>query len=1249
MSKYSLKEYYKKILKEDVQPTFDFYDEEGNVDTVKSTDVKDDLNSIQSFTFQEIEKIADEIRKDSSINTLIDNATISLDIPGEGEFFNGIKRDVKFENFLMLLFIAKESDEFDFSRILSINNEKISTTGIESLVASRSIKGSMLSESSNSTSRNLLLSTADMKSIESKVVDAKSHKDFKEHFINYMIISCSLAKTKDVQDLYTSSYSKRSSFISEIKKDFKSYFNIIMLNNLNKMAADQEFNSFFTSQGKIIGCLFEDILSRQYNGILNTKSNKKKIIALLFCQVLLGTINGSEFDKRFTGTPLQNTDVNASYIKDFETFFLSQILNKDKVDVFKTNIEKLNDFTLPTQIADIDLVLNMSNACFDFLVAESNTFSNNSSPDIDSKVAVFDLKSSHEKSSGAESSKIPTGSNENNIAVNELIKLSNIEEQNVTGSDFNPIASSKYKSVAKKNYIINSITLVKAVWKINQSGFSIEKIKATSSSLEDTTKSNKNFDQLKFKVPSDTFVNDIDMTVQIDQTDIQKFKNNIKNKSNVIHKDQKSVVKKTKSFIPDLENSLDSYIDFNNLSSPLKANNHNGLKKLFKKYFSCTQEEIKEYNKNNNSNTLNPRNFKDSTKLKIAKYIISLNDAGKARSIYNSLSPNNDNALRTIRAQAVYALHEMISNHESSSHLNAIKNKINALINKKLRLSAWNGHAQPKDFEEVKNQIGTAIRIAKSKEQSKEQAKQFELIKNRKIKRQAATNKLKGLKVKSNAYGRETNNDLPYSSPTFLNHPRSPMKAYSSGRKLDFSHAIKSGKILQEVYSYLYEGGLGGHMRHPYENLDVTPREMMDRIKSYGVPQTVIDKVDGQNLFFTVDRDGTLLFARNKQDMSHQDLVNKFTGHGAEAAFLEGGEAIKRGVEQWLGSAGNFADQEVLDIFHPTEDIRSFINFEIMHPKNSNQIQYDKKYIVFHSIVDFGEGRSKIFSSNQDDRLKKLISLMNAGVSSTGFELASNREIDLNTLSNVQIMVYTDRVRELIEALDMKEDEFLADGILRIIDEELSQEGVNLEENTLKIMRDFVLYGEDGAGDAITSRDFTKHISKEDTKTLRALGLTSATKAKAKVAKILSPFKEIFVDLGIDLLKGVDSAYLSPEQSKENITGLRDKLQTAIEDYDQYIMSTPEDELSKIALRLKPHVDKIKQVGIDKAVSTSVEGGVYTQDLDLEKITGGFAPLNQIVGAAYRDKEGIFPNLQDKFSMNENKRYSLKRVFSLDD
>ncbi len=94
------------------------------------------------------------------------------------------------------------------------------------------------------------------------------------------------------------------------------------------------------------------------------------------------------------------------------------------------------------------------------------------------------------------------------------------------------------------------------------------------------------------------------------------------------------------------------------------------------------------------------------------------------------------------------------------------------------------------------------------------------------------------------------------------------------------------------------------------------------------------------------------------------------------------------------------------------------------------------------------------------------------------------------------------------------------------------------------------------------------------------------------------------------------------------------------------MLTTPKDEVSKVAISLQPHVDKVKEIGIEKTVSTSVEGGVYTQDLDLEKITGGFAPLNQIIGAAYRDKEGIFNTFKEKFSMDENKKYSLKKVFN---
>lgn len=1143
MSKYSLKDQYKNLLKEE-----------------------NELENAISF-----EDIIIDL-KDKLIRKFYSSETY-LSIQSSGEFFKGITRKISFNNLLMLLYVGKK-EGLEITSILRNIDESYKTR--VALAANKFIKGKVLSE--NTYQEPSALDKNQLQNIEKKVIDSRNFQDFHHNFCIYMIASCKLHKPHHISLSYTKdpvSANKRNMFIDDFINEFEV--------NIDAIVDDSSFNVFFTEQGTAIGCLFEDIFSKCYNNSqkLETKINIKKRLALIFCQILLDEFYNTTFNES-----LLDPDSLYQYESDFQDFYNDNIKNLNKITNFKRNIEKINGFeNNSTKIFDIDNILNISNASFDFIISDKNY-------EKSTNVAVFDLKSSHIKSSGGGSSNIPTGSNLKNVATNELITISNISEDDVLDLDnvpssFNKIKKSRYKSSKKQFKIIKSVSLVKAVWKIDQSGFIIVDLKATISSLNESTKENAKNEADQFKIPK-KFSN-IKISNMMPDEDIIDIKSFLDSSENKIIKGEKVQI----GGIQFLESNLLENIDFNNESPVLKTNlKWETFKKAFLYYFRTSQKDFENY-----SNTLLDIDFfKDSIKIKLAikflEIFLSRDNAKKAKIYFpefvNSMSTPS-NAVRSIRGIIAYAIRDIELNNNNS----IIDNLIN-IIQEKLNNSKnhYNGKANRRD---------DWLPMLSLLKQSLELAKQNE--------------------------------------------------SYGSG--LDENYSIDNS-LLKEVYSHLFkkkivkEGGLGGHMRHPYENLDITPREMMDRIESYGIPQTVIDKVDGQNLFFTVERDGTLLFARNKQDMTHQDLVDKFTGHGAEAAFLEGGEAIKRGVEQWLNSAGNFAEQEILDIFHPTEDIRSFINFEIMHPKKSNQIQYDRKYIVFHSIVDFGEGRSQIFSSNQDERLKKLIKLMNPGVASAGFELASNREIDLNSLSNVQIMVYKDRIRDLIYELEMDEDEFLADGILRIIDKELEQEGISLEENTLKIMRDFVLYGEDSAGDAITSRDFTKHISKEDAKKLRELGLTNATKAKAKVANILSPFKEIFVDLGIDLLKGVKSAYLSPEKSDENIETLRDKLRIAIEDYDQYMLSTPEIELSKVALRLKPHVDKIKQVGIDKAVSTSVEGGVYTHDLDLEKITGGFAPLNQIIGAAYRDKEGIFPNFQNKF-LKESKKYSLKNVFSLND
>jgi len=461
------------------------------------------------------------------------------------------------------------------------------------------------------------------------------------------------------------------------------------------------------------------------------------------------------------------------------------------------------------------------------------------------------------------------------------------------------------------------------------------------------------------------------------------------------------------------------------------------------------------------------------------------------------------------------------------------------------------------------------------------------------------------------------------------------------------------GKVLKEVYLNLFkkklisEGGLAGHMMHPYEALDMTPRQIIDRIKEYSTSQKIIEKVDGQNLFFTVEQDGTLMFARNKVDMTHNDLVEKFTNHPAEVPFVTGGNAIKKGVDQWLSSAGAFGSQEILDIFHPDGEARSFINFEIMHKDHPNQLEYGENFIVFHSIVDFIDGREAVYSSNNSQRLDKLINLMKPGIESSDYTLASNRTVDINKLTNVQILSYIKRVKEIADQLEITDFELLGDGVEKQIKKQLDSEGIDISDEAIKILYDFALYGKDRSGNKIKSKDFTSLMQSEDVKKLRAIDLTNANKAAAKVRRILSPFKEVFVDLGIDLLDGVPSAYMDSETDLANIDRLRDKLETAIEDLRLYMSNTPESNWDAEVNRLKEHYNKIEEVGIHNAVSTSVEGGVYDFEGDLLKVTGGFAPLNQILGAAYRDTKGIFLTFKQKFMQQESNRRSLKSIFNL--
>ena len=97
-------------------------------------------------------------------------------------------------------------------------------------------------------------------------------------------------------------------------------------------------------------------------------------------------------------------------------------------------------------------------------------------------------------------------------------------------------------------------------------------------------------------------------------------------------------------------------------------------------------------------------------------------------------------------------------------------------------------------------------------------------------------------------------------------------------------------------------GALGGHMAHLHESIELTFDELatiLDSVANADMETT--EKVDGQNLFLTVDATGDIRTARNPGDlkkggMTPQEFASKWAGHPAESAFTKGFEAINQAI-----------------------------------------------------------------------------------------------------------------------------------------------------------------------------------------------------------------------------------------------------------------------------------------------------------------------------------------------------------------
>jgi len=151
-------------------------------------------------------------------------------------------------------------------------------------------------------------------------------------------------------------------------------------------------------------------------------------------------------------------------------------------------------------------------------------------------------------------------------------------------------------------------------------------------------------------------------------------------------------------------------------------------------------------------------------------------------------------------------------------------------------------------------------------------------------------------------------------------------------------------------------GGVAGHMSHPCEDLSLTLNDLLEMVELLFLEKVeCYEKVDGLNIYFKVT-DNDVLFARNKTDvanggMTQAALFERFANHPVGQSFMTASSIIKLWVQR--KSVNKFPDgfgwinSEIVD-----QNALNIINYTVTNPLgikivlHNSEIHFDvlKKY-----------------------------------------------------------------------------------------------------------------------------------------------------------------------------------------------------------------------------------------------------------------------------------------------------------------
>lgn len=405
--------------------------------------------------------------------------------------------------------------------------------------------------------------------------------------------------------------------------------------------------------------------------------------------------------------------------------------------------------------------------------------------------------------------------------------------------------------------------------------------------------------------------------------------------------------------------------------------------------------------------------------------------------------------------------------------------------------------------------------------------------------------------------------------------------------------------LLKDAIQQYSEGGASGHLSHIHDELDLTFGKIIELIKQ--MSQGKIrgqEKVDGQNIWITY-KNGDFRAARNQGDLSRdgmslKELLQKFAGRGAvKQAFGRGMIAFIRLIK---------SSRIIQDAFN-VGDNTLWINAEIMYSNNPNTIYYDGNNIALHDAKIFDKKKGEaVETKDGNTRFAKIDAESKKIKNVKGWNVVGDRSVNLKTFDPSPII---SKLQSFMRQWKMKENNTLYDYMKSAVIASPYMASFRDNEEVINFVTDKM------SGEQVASvNTLKKSVPPTQAKELSALN-TDIFKIKKEV---LSPIENILHEVAVMALSGVHSTLIKdPAEELERLRNESKKYLSSTIDpsKSQKIMS----QISKIVGRnIKSLSDKnIKE--IISNLDSAIEGVVFQYDDKLLKITGNFAPLNQILGA----------------------------------